>query len=100
MRKPPITATDISIKPQQLPRCTLQLLCSRDLDFRPMTLKLYHDLDILKTYHHTRMKLLGKAGKYKNSSRSKIKVKCHQLPTTSGVHGGTYSYQVTLISDQ
>jgi len=27
------------------------------------------------------------------------KVKCHQLPTTSSVHYGAYSYQVTSISD-
>jgi len=30
----------------------------------------------------------------------KVKVKCHQLPTTSSVHLGTYSYQVTSISEQ
>jgi len=33
-------------------------------------------------------------------ARSKVKVKCHQLPTTSSVHHGTYSCQVTSISDQ
>jgi len=32
--------------------CTLQLLRWRDLD--PMTLKLIRDLDIMKTYFHTK----------------------------------------------
>jgi len=33
---------------------TLQFLRCRDLDLRPMTLKLNHDLDVLKMYHHTK----------------------------------------------
>jgi len=35
-----------------------------------------------------------------DDSRSKIKVKCHQLSTTSSVNHGTYFYQITSISAQ
>jgi len=33
--------------------CALPLLCNRDLEITPMTLKLEDDLDILKVYLHT-----------------------------------------------
>jgi len=70
-----------------------------DLDLGPMTLKLNHDLDILKMCLGTENEVARSShSKYiariekvrKQLSRSKVKVKCHQLPTTSGVPHGTY----------
>jgi len=87
----------------------------RDLDINlMMTLELERDLHIMKMYLYTEnevarlrhlklliedeMRMTNK--KYENSSSLKVKVKCHQLSTTSSVHHGTYSYQVTSISDR
>jgi len=67
-----------------------------------------HDLNILNKYHHTKNEVASSSHSKgitcaekirKQFSRSKLKVKAHQLPTTSSVHRGTYSYQVTSISD-
>jgi len=78
-----------------------------------MTLKLEGDLDILKMWClHTEsevarlryLKLLMVDEICMANEKTKIalevKVKCHQLPTTSIIHHGTYSYQVTSISDE
>jgi len=38
---------------------------------------------------------------FKNTKiASKLKFKCRQIPITTSAHCGTYSYRVTLISDQ
>jgi len=37
--------------------------------------------------------------KFKNVKIA-FKVKCHRLSTTSSIHRGTYSYQITSIFDQ
>jgi len=47
-----VIVTDIPIKPQQFLRCTLPLVRCRDLDLEYVTLKLNHELDILKMYLH------------------------------------------------
>jgi len=43
----------IKLYPREAQTCALPLLCDRDLEINPMTLKLEGDLDIPKTYLHT-----------------------------------------------
>jgi len=44
----------IKLCPRGAQTCALPLFCDRDLEINPMTLKLEGDLDILKTYPHTK----------------------------------------------
>jgi len=67
-----------------------------------MTMKQNRDLDILKTIQKTSLytenELLGQT--FENSSQYQVKVKCHQLSTTSSVPHGAYSHKETSITGQ
>jgi len=81
------------------------------------TLKLEGDLNMLKCTFYTENEVVRlrqskfffimddicmaiTSGKNtKISLKVKVKVKCHQLPTTSSIHHETYSYQVISLSD-
>jgi len=106
----------IKLCPRGAHTCSRPLFHCCDLDINPMTLKFEGDLDILKMYLHTE----NKVARLRHSkllmvdeicivnekiqtqlSRSKVSVKCHQLPTTSGIHHETYptkSYQFLASS--
>jgi len=47
-------ADKIKLCPRGAQTCVLPLFCDRDLEIKPMTLKLEGDVDILKIYLHTR----------------------------------------------
>jgi len=94
---------------QTISSCALLLFRCHDLDLEPMTLKLNHDLDILKMYLQTEnevarsshSKYIARIEKYENSSqgqRSRSNV-TNQLPATSSVHHDAYFYQITSIAD-
>jgi len=110
-RRPIICASDslhfsIKLCPRGAHTCALRLFRCCDVNINSMTLKLEDDIDILKMYLYTQnevarlrhSKLLTvdeicMANKKirKELSRSKVKVKCHQIPTTSSVHHETHS---------
>jgi len=105
---PLVTAMATSLLcPSGTQTCARTLFRCRDIDIKP------HDLDTWSWPIYSKdvstalkMKFIGQAvqklwlelnkKKRKLFSRSKVKVECLQLSTTSSVHHGTYSYQVTI----
>jgi len=79
--------------------CVLLLYCSRDLDIKYMTLKLEGDNRYSENtpshqkWRHSKLLTLDDISMVLQVTFKKtkitFKVKCHQLPTTSGVHHGT-----------
>jgi len=57
-----------------------------------MTLKRARDLDILKALPHTNQVIAGAKKVRKQLSKSMVKAKFYQLPTTSSVNQDSYSY--------
>jgi len=89
-----------------------RFFCCHGLDINPMILKLecemyLHSENEAATLKHSKLLLMEEneicmvpVSEKVRKQRSKVKVKCHQLPSTFSVHRGAYSYQITSISDQ